>query len=139
MNFKDLREFAAFLEQRGQLHRIKTPVSCELEMTEIADRMVKSGGPALMFEKVAGYDMPVFMNIFCSDQRMAWALGVNKIDEIVERLEGMLQLAQGAPEGLVDKLRTLGQIIRMGRFQPRMVNRAPCQEVVLQGDEVDLY
>lgn len=139
MNFKDLREFAAFLEQRGQLHRIKTPVSCELEMTEIADRMVKSGGPALMFEQVAGYDVPVFMNIFCSDQRMAWALGVNKIDEIVGRIEGMLQLAQGAPEGLVDKLRTLGQVIRMGRFQPRTVNRAPCQEVVLQGDEVDLH
>ena len=55
------------------------------------------------------------------------------------RLEGMLQLAQGAPDGLMDKLRTLGQIIRMGRFQPRTVNRAPCQEVVLQGNEVDLY
>ena len=139
MNFRDLREFATFLEQRGQLHRINTPVSCELEMTEIADRMVKSGGPALLFENVRGHEMPVFMNIFCTDQRMAWALGVDKVEELVARMEGMLQLAQGAPDGLMDKLRTLGQIIRMGRFQPRMVSRAPCQEVVLQGEDLDLY
>ncbi|MDE2843193.1 MAG: UbiD family decarboxylase, partial [Chloroflexota bacterium] len=139
MNYKDLREFVSFLERRGQLHRVKTPVSCELEMTEIADRMVKSGGPALLFENVTGYDMPVLMNLFCSDQRMAWALGVEKVDDLVARLEGMLQLAQGAPEGLVNKIRTLGQIIQMGRYQPKRVNRAPCQEVVLRGDEVDLF
>ena len=98
MNFKDLREFVTYLEGRGQLHRIKAPVSCELEMTEIADRMVKGGGPALLFESVQGYDMPVLMNIFCSDRRMAWALGVEKVDDLVVRLEGMLQLAQGAPK-----------------------------------------
>ena len=139
MNFKNLREFVSLLESRGQLHRIKTPVSCELEMTEIADRMVKSNGPAVLFENVEGYDIPVVMNLFCSDQRMAWALGVNNIDELVGRLEGMLQLAQGAPEGIMNKLRTLGQIVQMGRYQPKNVNRAPCQEVVLQGADVDLF
>ena len=108
MNYKDLREFVSFLEERGQLHRVRAPVSCELEMTEIADRMVKSGGPALLFEDVVGYDTPVLMNIFCSDQRMAWALGVDSVDELVARLEGMLQLAQGPPEGLINKLRTPG-------------------------------
>ena len=139
MNFKDLREFVAYLEGRGQLHRVSAPVSCELEMTEIATRMVKSGGPALLFENVAGYDTPVLMNIFCSYQRMAWALGVEKVDELVDRLEGMLQLAQGPPEGLMNKLRTLGQLIQVGRFQPKTVSRAPCQEVVLEGSEVDLF
>ena len=139
MNFKDLREFVAYLEGRGQLHRVSAPVSCELEMTEIAARMVKSGGPALLFENVAGYDTPVLMNIFCSDRRMAWALGVEKVDELVDRLEGMLQLAQGPPEGLMNKLRTLGQLIQVGRFQPKTVGRAPCQEVVLEGSEVDLF
>ena len=139
MNFKDLREFVSFLEDRGQLHRIKAPVSCELEMTEIADRMVKSGGPALLFEDVVGYETPVLMNIFCSDQRMAWALGVEKVDDLVARLEGMLQLAQGPPEGLINKLRTLGQLIQVGRFQPRTVSRAPCQEVVIPEADVDLF
>lgn len=138
MNFKDLREFITFLERRGQLHRIATPVSCELEITEIADRVVKQGGPALLFENVDGYDAPVLINMFSSDQRMAWALGVEKLDDLVERLQGMLQLTQGPPEGLINKLRTLGQLIQIGSFQPKRVNRAPCQEVTLQGADVDL-
>ena len=139
MNFKDLREFIAFLEARGQLRRIAAPVSCELEISEIADRMVKRGGPALLFENVEGYDAPVLINMFCSDQRMAWALGVEKVDDLVARLQGMLQLTQGPPEGLINKLRTLGQLIQIGSFQPKTVNRAPCQEVTLQGDDVDLF
>ena len=139
MNFKDLREFIAFLEERGQLRRITAPVSCELEITEIADRMVKQGGPALLFEQVQGYDIPVLINMFCSDQRMAWALGVEKLDDLVARLQGMLRLTQGPPEGLLNKLRTLGQLIQLGSFQPRTVGRAPCQEVVLTGAEVDLF
>ena len=138
MKFKDLREFVSFLEQRGQLRRIAAPVSCELEITEIADRMVKQGGPALLFENVTGYEAPVLINMFASEQRMAWALGVEKLDDLVDRLQGMLQLTQGPPEGLINKLRTLGQLIQIGSFQPKTVNRAPCQEVVLQGDEVDL-
>ena len=139
MNFKDLREFIAFLEERGQLRRIAAPVSCELEITEIADRMVKQGGPALLFEQVQGYDIPVLINMFCSDQRMAWALGVEKLDDLVARLQGMLRLTQGPPEGLLNKLRTLGQLIQLGSFQPRTVGRAPCQEVVLTGEAVDLF
>lgn len=139
MNFKDLREFIAFLEERGELRRIAAPVSCELEITEIADRMVKQGGPALLFEQVQGYDIPVLINMFCSDQRMAWALGVDKLDDLVARLQGMLRLTQGPPEGLLNKLRTLGQLIQLGSFQPRTVGRAPCQEVVLTGDAVDLF
>ena len=139
MKFKDLREFISFLERKQELCRIQTPVSCELEITEIADRVVKNGGPALLFENVTGYDVPVVINIFGSEQRMAWALGVEKLDDLVERVQGLLQLMHGPPEGLMNKLRTLGQLVHMGSFQPKTVRNAPCQEVVLRGDEVDLF
>ena len=138
MNFQNLRDFMDFLEERGQLRRIAAPVNPELEITEIAHRMVQQGGPALLFENVVGSDLPVLINIFCSDQRMAWALGVEKLDDLVARIEGMLQLTQGPPPGLLNKLRVLGQLVQFGSFQPRTVGRAPCQEVVLTGDEVDL-
>ena len=139
MKFKDLREFISFLEGKEDIRRIQTPVSCELEITEITDRVIKRGGPALLFENVVGYDMPVVINIFGSEQRMAWALGVEKLDDLVERVQGLLQLMHGPPEGLMNKLRTLGQLVHMGSFQPKTVRNAPCQEVVLQGDEVDLF
>ena len=139
MKFKDLREYIAFLEQKGDLRRVSTPVNFELEITEIADRVVQSGGPALLFENVVGYDTPVLINMFTSDQRMAWALGVEHVDELVARMHGLLQLMQGPPEGLLNKLRTLGQLVHLGSFQPKTVRNAPCQEVVLQGAEVDLY
>ena len=139
MKFKDLREYIAFLEQKGDLPRVSTPVNFELEITEIADRVVQSGGPALLFENVVGYDTPVLINMFTSDQRMAWALGVDHVDDLVARMHGLLQLMQGPPEGLLNKLRTLGQLVHLGSFQPKTVRNAPCQEVVLQGAEVDLY
>ncbi len=139
MSFKDLREFAAFLEERGDLARISAQVSSELEITEIADRVVKTGGPALLFENVAGYDMPVLINIFGSARRMSWALGVDDLDELGDRFRELLGLVQGQPEGIINKLRTLGQIVQLGSFSPRTVRNAPCQEVVLEGEDVDLY
>ena len=139
MKFKDLREYIAFLEEKGELRRISAPVNHELEITEIADRVIKSGGPALLFEAPQGFDIPVLINMYGSQQRMAWALGVEHLDEIVGRVEGLLGLMHGPPEGLVNKLRTLGQLVHLGSFQPKTVRNAPCQEVVLQGDNVDLY
>ena len=139
MKFKDLNEFMKFLEEKEQLRRIRASVSCELEITEIADRVVKRGGPALLFENVSGYDMPVLINMFGTQQRMAWALGVDRLDDLVERVQGLLGLMHGPPEGLLNKLRTLGQLVNLGSFQPKTVRRAPCQEVVVQGDEVDLF
>ena len=126
------------MERKGEICRIQTQVSCELEITEITDRVIKQGGPALLFENVTGYDIPVAINIFGSEQRMAWALGVEKLDDLVERVQGLLQLMHGPPEGLLNKLRTLGQLVHVGSFQPKTIRNAPCQEVVLQGDEVDL-
>ncbi|HZA21477.1 MAG TPA: menaquinone biosynthesis decarboxylase, partial [Dehalococcoidia bacterium] len=139
MKFKDLREFITFLEQKGELRRIKAPVSCELEVTEIADRLVKGGGPALLFENVTGYDMPVLINMYASERRMAWALGVEKLDDLAQRFQGLLQLMHGPPEGMMSKLRTLGQLVHLGSFQPKTVRNAPCQEVVLQSEDVDLF
>ena len=139
MKFKDLHEFIAFLEQKGELRRVSSPVSWDLEISEIADRMIKRGGPALLFENVAGYDIPVLINIFASERRMAWALGVERLEDLVERFQGLLGLMHGPPEGLLNKLRTLGQLVHVGSFQPKTVRRAPCQEVIVEGEAVDLF
>ena len=139
MKFKDLREFITFLENKGELRRITTPVSWDLEISEIADRMVKQSGPALLFENVTGYDIPVLINMYGSETRMAWALGVEHLDELVDRFQGLLGLIHGPPEGLLNKMRTLGQLVHLGSFQPKTVSRAPCQEVVLKDGDVDLF
>ncbi len=138
MNFKDIREFIEFLERRDELRRITAPVSRDLEITEIADRVVKSGGPALLFQNVQGCDTPVVMNLFGTHQRMAWALGVEDVEELASRVRKLLALAQGPPTGLSDKVRALGTLLNAARAQPKTVRRAPCQEVVVTGDEVDL-
>ena len=138
MSFRDLREFIAFLEERGELRRITVPVSPELEITELADRTVKSGGPALLFENVRGHDMPVVMNLYGTHQRMAWALGVEHIDELTAKVRKLLGMLQGPPPGVLDKVRTLGDLVGLARTQPKRVSRAPCQEVVVTGDDVDV-
>ena len=138
MKFKDLREFIAFLEEKGELVRVKTPVSCELEITEINDRVVKSGGPALLFENVEGYNIPVLTNTYGSARRIAWALGVESLDDLVARVGKLLGLAQGPPRGLLNKARTLMDLVKMAGTQPKLVRNAPCQEVVLTGQDADL-
>ena len=138
MSFKDTREFISFLEERGELRRVQTPVSCELEITELADRAVKSGGPALLFESVEGYDMPVAINLFGTRQRMAWALGVDGLDELAERVRKLLSMVQGPPSGLRDTVSALGDLAGVARARPKTVRKAPCQEEVVTGDEVDI-
>ena len=138
MKFKDLREFVSFLEGKGELKRIKAPVSCELEIAEVCDRVVKRGGPALLFENVDGYDIPVLINMFGTERRMAWALGVERLDDLVEQVNRLLGLLQGPPKGVTEKVRTLGQLVKMASFQPKMVKSAPCQEVVIGENDLDL-
>ena len=140
MPYQDLREFIAFLESKGDLRRISAPVDPELEITEIAHRLLRAGGPALLFENVIGHDMPVLINAFCAERRMNWALDVDSPDELAARLESMIELVQGGPPpGIVNKLRTLGRLVHVGAYQPRIISNAPCQEVTLSGDDVDLY
>ncbi len=138
MAYKDLRDFIALLEDRGELKRVTAPVSWDLEIAEVCDRVVKSGGPALLFENVQGYDIPVLINIFGTERRMAWALGAERLDELAERVQGLLGLMQAPPQGLREKLRTLWQLKELASYQPRVVRSGPCQEVVLEGDQIDL-
>ena len=130
--YSSLQEFVTFLENRGQLCRIKTPVSVELEITEITDRVSK-GPPeknvALLFENVTGHHMPVLTNAFGSAQRMAWALGVEELDELGHRLEQLLSMDM--PRTLGGKLRKAGDLVGVFRAtQPKMVKRGDCQEVI---------
>ena len=133
MAFKDLREFAAELENRGLLKRIKTEVDCELEITEITDRVSKMEGAknvALLFENVRGYSMPVLMNAFGSMERMAIAFGVEKIDDVADELREIMKLPYISLQHKMD----LVSIIPMARKAinfPKYVKHAPCQEVVI--------
>ena len=140
MPYRDIREFIAFLESKGDLRRISAPVSTELEMTEIAYRSLRADGPALLFEKVVGHGMPVAINLFCSERRMNWALEVEDADALAARLEAMIEMVQGGPpQGVLNKLRTLGRLVHVGAYQPRTISNPPCQQVVLSGEDVDLY
>src|ERR1700674_3939492 len=111
MAFQDLREFIALLEKKGQLKRIKAPVKCELEITEITDRVGKAGGPALLLQNVTGYHIPVLINTFGSEERMSWALGVQNLNELGERIKKWIDLVQSRPpEGLMDKIKLLPEL-----------------------------
>lgn len=129
MAFKDLREFISFLEKRGELKRIGRPVSPILEITEIADRMVKAGGPALLFENVEGSKVPLLINTFASYKRMSWALGGEELDEIPKRIETFIP--GDFPSTLRQKIGALLKLKELTGFFPREVEKAPCQEVVL--------
>ncbi len=138
MKYRNLRDFVDFLESRGELRRISTPVTWDLEITEICDRVTKSGGPALLFENVEGYDVPVLINMYGSEPRMAWALGAESLEDLGDKVRGLLGLAQGPPKGVMEKVRALGQLMKVASVRPKIVRSAPCQEVVLEGDEVDV-
>ena len=118
MNFQDLRSFISFLEEKDDIKRIGTPVTWDLEITEIVDRTVKSGGPALLFENVEGYDIPLLINIFGTHQRTAWALGVEKIDDLTERVRKLLNLIHEPPSGLLNKAKTLRNLSSIVNTQP---------------------
>ena len=138
MSYRDLREFISTLEGRGELVRVRAAVSPDLEMTEIVDRTVRSGGPAIVFENVVGHDMPVAINLFGTHRRVAWALGVEDAEEIAGRVRGLLSMAQDPPGGLLDKVAAAGQLLGLARSQPRVVGSGPCQQVVATGDDVDI-
>ncbi|WP_312259063.1 menaquinone biosynthesis decarboxylase, partial [Megamonas funiformis] len=131
--FYDLREFINALGSRGMLKRIKTPVDCNLEITEITDRVSKMEGKknvALLFENVKGYDMPVLMNAFGSMERLALAFGVNDIEEIPNELREILRLPYISLQNKMDLIHIIPTAKRAINF-PKYVKKAPCQEVVI--------
>ncbi|MGD0731488.1 MAG: UbiD family decarboxylase [Terracidiphilus sp.] len=132
MAYDDLRDWIRTLEKHGELKRIREEVSAELEITEITDRVSKAGGPALLFENVKGRPgHKVLINQFGSERRMALALGAERLDEIAERIQGLMNVK--APEGLLDKLKMLPQLGALASAFPKLVSakEARCKEVVL--------
>jgi 4-hydroxy-3-polyprenylbenzoate decarboxylase len=129
--FTDLREFVAHLDKQGRLHRVTVPVSRDLEITEITDRVSKRSGDAnvaLLFEHVERFDMPVLVNAFGSEDRMTAALGVERLDDLGARVAKLLDLKM--PGTFADRLKKLGTLIDIARAAPRHVTQAPCQEIV---------
>ena len=138
--YKSLADFVEKLERADELIRIGTPVSSELEIAEITDRMVKSGGggKALLFEKT-DKGFPVLTNLYGSERRMAMALGVEHLTDISERLDSLIGTVTSPKESLVDKLRMLPLLGEASQWFPRKrKGRGECQQVVLEGDEAKL-
>lgn len=140
MSYTDLRAFIADLEQRGDLVRIREPIDPNLEMTEIADRTLRAGGPALLFENPTGYNTPVLANLFGTQERVALAMGAERIEALREIGEILAYLRQpDPPKGLRDawdKAPLLKQVINMA---PKVIRNPPCQYHVKSGDAVDLH
>jgi len=136
MAFSDLREFMALLEERGLLKRVSVEVDPFLEITEIVDRLVKSGGCAVLFENVKGYDVPVLANLFGSMERICLAFGVDDLDDVGRRIEELLRF--DVPGGLRGGLRMLSRLREFAGFKPRIVKTGPCKEVVLRGGDASL-
>src|SRR5580692_6478528 len=128
MAYDDLRDFIRALEKNKQLKRISFEVDPKLEITEFADRSVKSGGPALLFENPKGSKFPVLINSFASMRRMEIALKVDSIDEIGGRISEYLEMRM--PEGLLNKLKMLPKLAEIGAFFPKIVSKGPSQEVI---------
>jgi len=139
MKYRDLRDFIAQLEQRGQLKRIPLEVDPHLEMTEICDRTLRAGGPALLFENPKGHDVPVLANLFGTPERVALGMGEESVEALREVGELLSLLKEPEPpKGMRDawdKLPVFKQVLNMS---PKVVRTAPCQEVVTEGDAVDL-
>jgi 4-hydroxy-3-polyprenylbenzoate decarboxylase len=138
MTYNDMREFIALLEKKGLLKRVSTEVDPNLEIAEVMDRLVRLGGPAVIFENVKGSKMPVVANLFGTRERCALALGVEeeeftKIGELI----AMLQRPK-PPEGKWEAIKSIPFFGKMLTLGPKTVKSAPCQEVVMKGDDVDL-
>ena len=136
MAYDDLRDFIRALEKNKELKRIPFEVDPKLEITEFADRSVKNGGPALLFEKPKGSKVPLLINGFASMKRMEIALQVGSVDDVAKRIAEYLEMRM--PEGLINKLKMLPKLAEMGAFFPKIVSKGACQEVV-KHDNFSLY
>jgi 4-hydroxy-3-polyprenylbenzoate decarboxylase len=134
--FDDLRDFLTRLDREGELLRVRVPVDPSLEVAEIVQRVVRAGGPALLFEKPTTGSMPLAMNLFGTDRRMALALGVDRLDEIGDRIASLLR--PELPIGLGGLREALGKAAQLRGVPPKRVRTAPCQDVVHRGADVDL-
>jgi 4-hydroxy-3-polyprenylbenzoate decarboxylase len=134
--FADLQDFLAALERDGDLARIRVPVDPHLEVTGIVQRVLRENGPALLFERPTRGRLPLVMNAFGTPRRMARALGVSDLDEIGKRIGELLK--PELPRGIGGLKDALGKVGQLRAVPPRHVKAAPCQEIVLKNDDIDL-
>lgn len=137
VSYADLKEFVARLDKLGELRRIEASVDPYLEAAEIATRVVRDGGPALLFENPLGSDIPLLLNLFGTEKRMAMALGVERLDEHGERIAALLR--PEIPTGLGGLKSAFGKLGDLRGVPPRTVRTAPCQQIVRRGEDVDLF
>ena len=139
MKYTDLRDFIANLEQRGELKRISVEVDPVLEMTEICDRVLRAGGPAILFENPKGSEVPVLANLFGTPDRVAMGMGEASVEALrdVGKLLAFLKEPE-PPKGMKDAWQKLPIYKQVMNMAPKVVKKAVCQEVVLQGDDIDL-
>ena len=139
MKYNDLRDFIKQLEKQGELKRISIPVDPYLEMTEICNRTLKQGGPALLFENPTGYNIPVLGNLFGTPRRVAMGMGAESVTELRGIGELLATLKEPEPpKGMKDaweKFPLYKQVLNMA---PKLVSSPPCQEIIREGDEIDL-
>lgn len=139
MKYRDMRDFLVLLEQRGELKRIILPINPYLEMTEIADRTLRAGGPALLFEQPRGYAMPVLCNLFGTPERVALGMGQESVSSLrdVGKLLAFLK-EPVPPKGFRDLLKKIPKFRQALHMSTKRLSIAPCQEKIFQGRDVDL-
>ena len=139
MTYSDLRDFIAFLEKRGELVRITREVDPNLEMTEISDRTLRAKGPALLFENPIGHKMPVLCNLFGTPERVAMGMGQENVSALRDVGDLLAFLKEPEPpKGLRDLWEKRNDFKQVLNMPVKVVKKAPCQEIVLEGDQVDL-
>jgi 4-hydroxy-3-polyprenylbenzoate decarboxylase len=136
MAYNSLHEFVQVLERENELKRITHSVKAELEITEIADRVMKRGGPALFFENVAGKNIPLLINAFGSKKRMALALWVNDVEELAREVEKLVQTKP--PKSFKDKLTIVSQLIRLAGIPPKIVKDGECQQIIHREPDLNI-
>ena len=135
MAFNDLRDWLDHLRHEGELHEVTAQVDPHLEITEITDRVTKAGGPALLFRDVKGSSLPLLINQFGTERRTCMAFGVESLDELGARIQGVLEMTP--PEGIGEKIRALGKLKSLADSRPKTVRSGPCQEMVLDPPDLD--
>ena len=140
MKYKDLRDFLTLLESKGELKRISQEIDPYLEMTEISDRTLRAGGPALLFENPKGFGIPVLCNLFGTPKRVALGMGQEEVSALREvgKLLAFLKEPE-PPKGFKELWQTLPQYKQVLNMPTKVLSKADCQQIVLSGDEVDLY
>jgi 4-hydroxy-3-polyprenylbenzoate decarboxylase len=139
MKYRDLRDFIKQLEKQGELKRVTIPVDPYLEMTEICDRTLKQGGPALLFENPTGYNIPVLGNLFGTPRRVAMGMGAESVTELRGIGELLATLKEPEPpKGMKDAWEKFPLYKQVLNMSPKLVSSPPCQELVREGDEIDL-